>query len=151
MIYLNSALPPLLKYSIPDFYQTVSVKDFVDERLNIQVPSIFRGLHPVALLLPLSVLYPFQSIISFSNTDIYREGDFFRISDMIGEVRSSLHPYKRKTGIKNFQKGRQHEILCTYMRSRDKLFVLGTEKLGPPQRERRAFLGLARFATCARR
>lgn len=132
MIYLNEYLD--LRHIYPDMYQAISVKDFIDNRNQICIPSKWKMLSLLA-----SWAGP-QAIVEFTNVNLdftrQKEG-ICRLYDLTGEINTGLmiprFTAHTSDSLANLANGRFFEVDIIYSPEHKTSRLSRIKKFGPPR------------------
>ena len=136
MIYLNNLLGPF-KSALPDMYDAQSVRDFLREKQNIQIPSFLRMLNPLILL-----VIGERAIITFTNVDldVHQHHGNYTISDTTGSINvgTQLPTYPKpppSENLENLASGRYYQVTICYSPRDDASNLFDAKRFGPPEAE----------------
>ncbi|MBU1252625.1 MAG: hypothetical protein KJ905_00810 [Nanoarchaeota archaeon] len=140
MFRRNDNFPGIINCLFPDYYQAVTIEDFMSNRGKIPVPDIWR----IGLL---TFLPKGGVLVEFNNVDVRRkQSRNCLICDLSSEFITNYAPWHHShhpsAGRKNIAEGRYHELSVSYFPEIDQAYLFRAEKLGPPRAKR---LELKRF------
>ncbi len=145
MLYFNEGMG-ILKKVIPDFYEAITVRDFLKNKNIIETPSRWELLNPinfcVADLRGGPSKWDVLAYVTFHNVDLGFEGrGKYKISDLTGEfiAGSPISAGRIKFGTcadpKKLTEGRYVKMGVLYSPRNDWAYLEYAKKLGPAQKD----------------
>lgn len=150
MLHVNKSISIFGKI-FPDYYEAISVADFLESRDTIEVLSKWRFLNPLSYATAFFARKVWDSeilaIVKFHNVNLgFEENKRYRISDLTGEF--SAYPPVSEVRIamgtcadpRTLTEGRYFEISIHYSPKNHWAFLETAKKIGPAQGEQQESL-----------